>query len=67
MYAVMMLLSMYGQLSEQIMPQFISQREVYEERERPSKIYDWKGMNSGQDIYGRADFIGSADPEQPHD
>jgi ABC-type multidrug transport system permease subunit len=67
MYAVMMLLSMYGQLSEQIMPQFISQREVYEERERPSKIYDWKGTNSGQDIYGRADFIGSADPEQPHD
>ncbi|KAL5042237.1 hypothetical protein BDW71DRAFT_211366 [Aspergillus fruticulosus] len=42
MYAVMMFLSMFGQLSEQIMPQFISQREVYETRERPSKIYDWK-------------------------
>ncbi|OGE53517.1 hypothetical protein PENARI_c007G00791 [Penicillium arizonense] len=42
MYAVMMLLSMFGQLSEQIMPQFINQREVYEARERPSKIYDWK-------------------------
>ncbi|CAG8905870.1 unnamed protein product [Penicillium egyptiacum] len=44
MYAVMMLLSMFGQLSEQIMPQFIDQREVYEARERPSKIYDWKVM-----------------------
>lgn len=43
MYAVMMLLSMFGQLSEQIMPQFINQREVYEARERASKIYDWKG------------------------
>ncbi|KAJ5817413.1 CDR ABC transporter [Penicillium robsamsonii] len=42
MYAVMMLFSMFGQLSEQIMPQFINQREVYEARERPSKIYDWK-------------------------
>ncbi|KAJ5530797.1 CDR ABC transporter, partial [Penicillium freii] len=42
MYAVMMLLSMFGQLSEQIMPQFINQREVYEARERASKIYDWK-------------------------
>ncbi|KAJ6011707.1 hypothetical protein N7522_002062 [Penicillium canescens] len=42
MYAVMMLLSMFGQLSEQIMPQFINQREIYEARERPSKIYDWK-------------------------
>ncbi|GCB23305.1 multidrug resistance protein CDR2 [Aspergillus awamori] len=30
MYAVMMLLSMFGQLSEQIMPQFIEQRDVYE-------------------------------------
>ena len=45
MYAVMMLLSMFGQLSEQIMPQFIDQREVYEARERPSKIYDWTGMH----------------------
>lgn len=43
MYAVMMLLSMFGQLSEQIMPQFIDQRDVYEARERPSKMYDWKG------------------------
>ncbi|GLB01931.1 hypothetical protein AtubIFM57258_000342 [Aspergillus tubingensis] len=42
MYAVMMLLSMFGQLSEQIMPQFIVQRDVYEARERPSKMYDWK-------------------------
>lgn len=46
MYAVMMLFSMFGQLSEQIMPQFVSQREVYETRERPSKIYDWKGIVS---------------------
>lgn len=46
MYAVMMLLSMFGQLSEQIMPQFINQREVYEARESASKIYDWKGTSS---------------------
>ena len=43
MYAVMMFFSMFGQLSEQIMPQLINQREVYEARERPSKIYDCKG------------------------
>lgn len=43
MYAVMMLLSMFGQLSEQIMPQFIEQRDVYEARERPSRMYEWKG------------------------
>ncbi|GKZ95688.1 hypothetical protein AnigIFM59636_009696 [Aspergillus niger] len=42
MYAVMMLLSMFGQLSEQIMPQFIEQRDVYEARERPSRMYEWK-------------------------
>lgn len=43
MWAVMMLFSLFGQLSEQIMPQFINQRDVFEARERPSKIYHWKG------------------------
>lgn len=51
MYAVMMLLSMLGQLSEQIMPQFINQREVYEARERASKIYDWKGTTVTISVY----------------
>lgn len=51
MYAVMMLLSMFGQLSEQIMPQFINQREVYEARERASKIYDWKGTTVTISVY----------------
>ena len=33
---------MFGQLVQQFMPNFTSQRSLYEVRERPSKTYGWK-------------------------
>jgi len=33
---------MFGQLVQQIMPQFVTQRSLYEVRERPAKVYSWK-------------------------
>ncbi|KAL2824234.1 ABC-2 type transporter-domain-containing protein [Aspergillus cavernicola] len=41
MFAIFMLLTIFGQLIQQIMPHFISQRALYEARERPSKAYSW--------------------------
>lgn len=37
-----MLLTIFGNLSQQIMPHFVTQRSLYEVRERPSKTYGWK-------------------------
>lgn len=42
MFGIFMLLTIFGQLIQQIMPHFISQRALYEVRERPSKTYSWK-------------------------
>ncbi|KAL5338821.1 ABC drug exporter AbcA [Aspergillus crustosus] len=42
MFSIFMLLFQFGQLTQQIMPYFVSQRDLYEARERPSKIYSWK-------------------------
>jgi ABC-type multidrug transport system permease subunit len=36
-----MLLILFGNLSQQIMPLFVEQRSLYEARERPSKAYSW--------------------------
>jgi len=33
---------MFSQLVQQIMPNFVTQRSLYEVRERPSKTYSWK-------------------------
>ena len=33
---------MFSQLVQQIMPNFVTQRSLYESRERPSKTYSWK-------------------------
>lgn len=33
---------MFSQLVQQIMPQFVTQRSLYEVRERPAKVYSWK-------------------------
>jgi len=35
-------LTVFGQLCQQIMPHFVTQRSLYEIRERPSKTYSWK-------------------------
>jgi ATP-binding cassette, subfamily G (WHITE), member 2, PDR len=41
MFAVFMLFTIFGQLVQQIMPHFVTQRALYEARERPSKTYSW--------------------------
>ncbi|KAF4961927.1 hypothetical protein FSARC_9968 [Fusarium sarcochroum] len=41
LYALFMFLAMFNNINEQIMPMFVPQRELYEARERPSKIYQW--------------------------
>ncbi|KAI9099899.1 putative ABC transporter [Phlyctochytrium arcticum] len=44
MFSIFMLLTIFGQLSQQIMPHFVTQRALYEVRERPSKAYSWKAF-----------------------
>ncbi|KAL4882943.1 ABC-2 type transporter-domain-containing protein [Aspergillus karnatakaensis] len=41
MFAIFMLLVIFAFLAYQTMPNFIMQRDLYEVRERPSKIYSW--------------------------
>ncbi|KAK8188116.1 putative ABC transporter [Phyllosticta capitalensis] len=41
MFAIFMLMTIFGQLVQQLMPIFVSQRSLYEARERPSKTYAW--------------------------
>lgn len=35
-------MTIFGNLTQQIMPHFVTQRSLYEVRERPSKTYSWK-------------------------
>ena len=42
MFSIFNLLTVFGQLVQQTMPQFVIQRSLYEARERPSKVYSWK-------------------------
>ncbi|KAL7898061.1 ABC-2 type transporter domain-containing protein [Trichoderma sp. SZMC 28014] len=42
MFAIFQLFTIFGQLIQQSMPQFVIQRSLYEVRERPSKVYSWK-------------------------
>ncbi|ESZ90150.1 BcatrD protein [Sclerotinia borealis F-4128] len=42
LFAIFMLLTVFGNLVQQIMPHFVTQRDLYEVRERPSKTYSWK-------------------------
>jgi ATP-binding cassette, subfamily G (WHITE), member 2, PDR len=44
MFAIFMLMTIFGQLVQQIMPHFVVQRALYEARERPSKAYSWKAF-----------------------
>ncbi|SPO03131.1 probable ABC1 transport protein [Cephalotrichum gorgonifer] len=41
MFAIFQILSVFGQLVQQQMPYFVTQRSLYEVRERPSKTYSW--------------------------
>ena len=42
LFAIFMLLTIFGNLVQQIMPHFVTQRALYEVRERPSKTYSWQ-------------------------
>ncbi|KAK3389429.1 ABC transporter-like protein [Podospora didyma] len=44
MFAVFMLTTIFTTLVQQIQPLFITQRSLYEVRERPSKAYSWKAF-----------------------
>ncbi|KAK1050922.1 Multidrug resistance protein [Friedmanniomyces endolithicus] len=44
MFSVFMLFTIFGQLTQQIMPHFVTQRALYEARERPSKAYGWRAF-----------------------
>ncbi|KAI8247772.1 ZEB2-regulated ABC transporter 1 [Colletotrichum sp. SAR 10_77] len=44
MFGVFIFLTVFSQVVEQIMPVFVSQRTMYEARERPSKAYSWKAF-----------------------
>lgn len=41
LFSVFMMFTIFGQLVQQIMPNFVIQRALYEVRERPSKTYGW--------------------------
>ncbi|OKL58610.1 ABC transporter CDR4 [Talaromyces atroroseus] len=43
-FAIFMFLTMFPNLSQQMMPYFALQRSLYEVRERPSKAYSWKAF-----------------------
>jgi ATP-binding cassette subfamily G (WHITE) protein 2 (PDR) len=44
MFSVFMLMTIFGNLVQQIMPNFCTQRSLYEARERPSKTYSWQAF-----------------------
>jgi len=44
MFSVFMLMTIFGNLVQQIMPHFVTQRSLYEVRERPSKTYSWQAF-----------------------
>lgn len=44
LFGLFMLMTIFGQLVQQIMPLFVTQRALYEVRERPAKTYSWKAF-----------------------
>lgn len=44
LFAVFMLLTIFSNFCQQIMPHFVTQRALYEARERPSKTYSWQAF-----------------------
>jgi ABC-type multidrug transport system ATPase subunit/ABC-type multidrug transport system permease subunit len=44
MMAIFMFLTIFPNLVQQMMPYFVTQRSLYEVRERPSKAYSWKAF-----------------------
>ncbi|KAF6803584.1 ABC multidrug transporter [Colletotrichum musicola] len=43
-FAVFMVITIFSTIVQQIQPHFVTQRSLYEVRERPSKAYSWKAF-----------------------
>ena len=41
LFSIFLLMTIFGNMVQQIMPHFVTQRALYEVRERPSKTYSW--------------------------
>lgn len=48
LFSIFMLLTIFSNLVQQIMPHFVTQRSLYEVRERPSKTFSWKAFMVAQ-------------------
>ncbi|KAI9830727.1 MAG: hypothetical protein M1819_005391 [Sarea resinae] len=44
MFSIFMMMTIFGSFTQQIMPHFVTQRALYEVRERPSKAYSWQAF-----------------------
>ncbi|KAM0430113.1 hypothetical protein ACHAPT_006119 [Fusarium lateritium] len=44
LFAVFMIITIFSTIVQQIQPHFVTQRALYEVRERPSKAYSWKAF-----------------------
>lgn len=44
MFSIFMMMMIFAFLTYQTMPNFITQRDLYEVRERPSKTYSWQAF-----------------------
>ncbi|ORY83752.1 ABC drug exporter AbcA [Protomyces lactucae-debilis] len=44
LFSIFLVFTVFPQLVNQIMPHFVTQRTMYEARERPSKAYSWKAF-----------------------
>ncbi|KAL3494972.1 ABC-2 type transporter-domain-containing protein [Aspergillus germanicus] len=42
LFSIFLLCTIFGTMVNQIMPKFVTQRSLYEVRERPSRVYSWK-------------------------
>jgi ATP-binding cassette subfamily G (WHITE) protein 2 (PDR) len=42
LFAIFLLLTIFSNFAQQILPNFVTQRALYEVRERPSKTYSWQ-------------------------
>ncbi|KAF4463341.1 ATPase [Fusarium albosuccineum] len=44
MFGILVFLTIFTQIVQQMLPDFVAQRTMYEARERPSKTYSWKSF-----------------------
>ncbi|KAM5341482.1 hypothetical protein ACJ41O_014513 [Fusarium nematophilum] len=44
LFSVFMIITIFSTIVQQIQPHFLTQRDLYEVRERPSKAYSWKAF-----------------------